>query len=60
MLNANDPLLGLRAPGIGYRARVGSQVAGVILPATARDGYSGDIRLLVGIDRTGAVAGVRV
>ena len=60
MLNANDPLLGLRAPGIGYRARVGSLVAGVILPATARDGYSGDIRLLVGIDRTGAVAGVRV
>lgn len=60
MLNANDPLLGLRTPGIGYRARVGSQVAGVILPATARDGYSGDIRLLVGVDRTGAVAGVRV
>ena len=45
---------------MGYRARRGDEVTGIILPATARDGYSGDIRLLVGIGRDGAVAGVRV
>ena len=28
--------------------------------ATARDGYSGDIRLLVGVDKAGKLAGVRV
>ena len=33
---------------------------GVILPATARDGYSGDIRTLVGVRSDGSVAGVRV
>ena len=32
----------------------------MILPATARDGYSGDIRALVGIRNDGSVAGVRV
>ena len=36
------------------------EVVGVILPATARDGYSGDIRLLVGVDKAGKLAGVRV
>jgi electron transport complex protein RnfG len=50
----------LRERGTGYRARRNNEVTGIILPATARDGYSGDIRLLVGIDRGGAVAGVRV
>jgi electron transport complex protein RnfG len=58
--DSHDPLLALRERGIGYRARRNNEVTGIILPATARDGYSGDIRLLVGIDRGGAVAGVRV
>ena len=40
--------------------RQGNTVVGVILPATARDGYSGDIRALVGVRRDGSVAGVRV
>ena len=44
----------------GYRVRQGNTVVGVILPATARDGYSGDIRALVGVRRDGSVAGVRV
>lgn len=57
---AEDPLLTLRGSGTGYRARRDNEVTGIILPATARDGYSGDIRLLVGIGRDGAVAGVRV
>ena len=59
-VDAEDPLLALRERGTGYRARRNNEVTGIILPATARDGYSGDIRLLVGIDRGGTVAGVRV
>jgi electron transport complex protein RnfG len=59
-VDAEGPLLALRERGTGYRARRNNEVTGIILPATARDGYSGDIRLLVGIDRGGAVAGVRV
>lgn len=59
-LAAEDPFLALREESSGYRARKNGKVAGVILPATARDGYSGDIRLLVGIDHSGAIAGVRV
>lgn len=59
-LTPDAPLLGLRTPRQGYRVRQGSEVVGVILPVTARDGYSGDIRALVGIRRDGSVAGVRV
>jgi electron transport complex protein RnfG len=59
-LDADGPLLALREQTSGYRARKNGEVAGVILPVTARDGYSGDIRLLVGVYRSGRVAGVRV
>ena len=31
-----------------------------IIPATARDGYSGDIDFIVGVNRDGTIAGVRV
>ncbi|MBS0002470.1 MAG: electron transport complex subunit RsxG [Thioalkalivibrio sp.] len=41
-------------------ARRGTEVVGVALSAIAPDGYSGDIHLLVGIDRTGTVRGVRI
>ena len=57
---AETALLGIRESRQGYRVRQGSTVIGVILPATARDGYSGDIRALVGVRRDGSVAGVRV
>ena len=53
-------LLGLREARRGYVAKVDDRVVGVILPATARDGYSGDIRLLVGVLADGRVAGARV
>ncbi|GLS26795.1 electron transport complex subunit RsxG [Marinibactrum halimedae] len=33
---------------------------GIIVPTTARDGYSGDIRMIVGINMDGTLAGVRV
>lgn len=60
MLPANTPLLELRAERPAYTARLQQQVIGVILPATARDGYSGDISLLVGVEANGQLAGVRV
>ena len=60
VVDAEDSLLALRDPGTGYRARLGNEVFGIILPATGREGYSGEFRLFVGIGRDGAVAGVRV
>ena len=60
VLEAETSLLGLRQARQGYRVRQGERVVGVILPATARDGYSGDIRTLVGVRSDGSVAGVRV
>jgi len=59
-LVADTPLLGIREARQGYRVRRDDRVIGVILPATARDGYSGDIRALVGVRKDGTVAGVRV
>lgn len=60
VLDAETPLLGLRQNRQGYRVRQSERVIGVILPATARDGYSGDIRALVGVRSDGSIAGVRV
>ena len=59
-LEAETALLGLRQNRQGYRVREERRVIGVILPVTARDGYSGDIRALVGVRSDGSVAGVRV
>ncbi len=59
-LEGNTQLLGLREAQRGYVARMDGRTVGIILPATARDGYSGDIKLLVGILADGRVAGVRV
>lgn len=52
--------LGLRQAEKGYLAldENGTALA-VLLPAIARDGYSGDIRLLIGIRSDGNLAGVR-
>lgn len=55
-----DPLLGLKRPGLVYPASRNSQVNAVVLEAVAPDGYSGEIRLLIGIHADGRVAGVRV
>ncbi len=57
---AADPLLGLRRPGLAYPARLGGKPAAVVLEVVAPDGYSGEIRLLVGILAEGRLAGVRV
>lgn len=52
--------LGLRTGKQIYLARQGGQVVAAIIPATARDGYSGDIDMVVGVNRDGSVAGLRV
>jgi electron transport complex protein RnfG len=51
--------LGLTKPEPIYRARNNGKVVAVIVPAVAPDGYSGAIRLLVGVNRDGTVAGAR-
>lgn len=53
------PALGLQTPEPIHRARRDGEVIAVIVPAVAPDGYSGAIRLLVGVNRDGSVAGVR-
>ncbi|MFC6634669.1 electron transport complex subunit RsxG [Microbulbifer taiwanensis] len=54
-------LLGLPQGGdINLAREDDGAVSAVIIPAVAPDGYSGPIKLLVGINRDGTVAGVRV
>jgi len=48
------------APVTVYRARLNEQPVSVMMIVTAPDGYNGDIRLLVGINATGTILGVRV
>lgn len=43
-----------------HLARQAGAISAIIVPAIARDGYSGDIELIVGVNRDGSVAGVRV
>jgi Na+-translocating ferredoxin:NAD+ oxidoreductase subunit G len=43
-----------------YRARLNGQPSAVILQATAPDGYSGEIKLLIAIKANGELSGVRV
>ncbi len=52
--------LGNREATLAYRGRLAGQPSAVILEATAPDGYSGDIKLLIGIEADGELAGVRV
>jgi electron transport complex protein RnfG len=54
------PELDLDQPRQAWQAIVDGSVQTVILPVVAPDGYSGDIRLLVGINRDETIAGVRV
>lgn len=59
-VEVHDPLLGNRAPTPAYIATLDGQPAAVILQATAPDGYSGAIYLLVGVLADGRLSGVRV
>ena len=54
-----DELLGNRNPAPAYLATLAGKPSAVILQVTAPDGYSGSIKLLVGILADGRLAGVR-
>ena len=52
-------VLGLESADTGWRATRDGKTVAVLLPVVTGKGYSGDIRLLVGIRADGSVAGVR-
>ena len=51
--------LGLREQKRIYIARQQGRIVAAIVPATAPDGYTGDIDLIVGVNADGTIAGVR-
>lgn len=55
-----EPELGQRVATQVYRARMNGKPAGLILEAIAPDGYSGDIKMLIGLDAKGNLLSVRV
>jgi electron transport complex protein RnfG len=55
-----DALIGNKRPAQAYVAKKGSQSTAVVLEVVAPDGYSGEIRMLVGIQTDGRITGVRV
>ncbi|MDP5071513.1 MAG: electron transport complex subunit RsxG [Congregibacter sp.] len=57
---SNDPLLQLPQEKSIYIARSEGKATAALIPAVAPDGYSGAIELIVGVNRDGSVAGVRV
>ncbi len=52
--------LGTPQPVIVYRATMKGVPVAVIISSVAPDGYGGPIRLLIGIDDTGVLTGVRI
>jgi electron transport complex protein RnfG len=56
----DSDMLGLRSGKKYYIARQDNKAVAIIFPATARDGYTGDIDLIIGVYTDGSVAGVRV
>ncbi len=54
------PLLGSNAPVNVYRARLKGKNSAVIINTQANNGYNGRIKMLVGINIDGTLAGVRV
>jgi electron transport complex protein RnfG len=47
-------------PAVIYRVFAGDEPVAALFAVTARDGFSGPIRVLVGMDYAGAVTGVRI
>lgn len=60
VVSSEAPGLGLRGERKIFIARREGSAIGVIIPVLARDGYTGDIDLIVGIREDGSVAGVRI
>lgn len=60
LIVAADPLLGNAEPSTVYRGRLRLAPSIAVLQATAPDGYSGKIRLIIAIHYDGRISGVRV
>ncbi|MDD3883824.1 MAG: electron transport complex subunit RsxG [Gallionella sp.] len=60
VLLPDDPLLGNHAETILYRGRLADNPSIAVLQATAPDGYSGKIQLIVAVQQDGRLGGVRV
>jgi len=56
----DEALLGSAEPVMVYRARKNGEPVALVIAAIAPDGYSGSIKLLVGINVDGSLSGVRV
>lgn len=56
----DQALLGSKEPTLIYRARIDTKPIAAALTVIAPNGYNGNIYLLVGIDFSGQVTGVRV
>jgi len=56
----DETLLGSDKPVMVYRARKDGEPVALVIAAIAPDGYSGSIKLLVGIHVDGTLSGVRV
>lgn len=59
-LITNEQYLGTQAPMPAYLASKDGEPSGVAIEAIAPDGYNGAIKLIVGLDPTGVVTGVRI
>jgi electron transport complex protein RnfG len=59
-LIVNEPSLDAKKPVTIFRARDNNQPVAALLLVTTPNGYSGEIKLLVGIWADGSLAGVRV
>ncbi len=57
---SDSEMLGLRSEKNYYIARQDGVPVAVIFPATAREGYTGDIDMIIGINVDGTIAGARV
>lgn len=53
-------VLGAKGPVDVHLAKLDGELVAAIIPAIAPDGYSGEIKLIVGVNADGSVAGVRV
>jgi electron transport complex protein RnfG len=60
LLVTDRTLLGTSKPVTVYRARKAAQPVALVITPVAPDGYSGSIKLLVGINVDGTLSGVRV
>jgi electron transport complex protein RnfG len=59
-IEVNSPLLNSKAPSPIFRARKDGRPSALAIICVAPDGYVGPIKLIVGMDTTGTVTGVRV